>query len=357
MGLLVDSAISGKYELENLDRIIDINPANITKETDTEVAPPTPDGHPVDLNAPPPATGKGKVIIDVADLASSNHLFPFFHADKVDHYPGSTAHEISTETLNDLRTGKTVPWQDAIDPNRWLVNAMKMIPQPTKLDWGELEVNQCNLQRVEPVDLAAPVLVNNEPLELPVLHAKCVLDDGQENHFYILDQLSNPIFLYTRMGVSGDRSQAIKITFTTPPKLPEAEMKGGVMPSNGAGKGMEMKLAEKEPVEIYGIYFDFNSAHIKPESEDVLKQISDVMHKNPGWKLSVSGHTDNVGGDDFNLKLSQARAAAVKTALVKEYGIAPGRLTTEGHGASQPIADNTKVEGRARNRRVVLQRQ
>ena len=120
---------------------------------------------------------------------------------------------------------------------------------------------------------------------------------------------------------------------------------------------MERKLADKEPVEIYGIYFDFNSAFIKPESEAVLKQIADVMHKNPTWKLSVSGHTDNIGGDDSNLKLSQARAAAVKTALVKEYKIDPNRLTTSGFGASQPIADNTKVEGRARNRRVVLQRQ
>ena len=66
----------------------------------------------------------------------------------------------------------------------------------------------------------------------------------------------------------------------------------------------------------------------------MLKQISDVMHKNPTWKLSVSGHTDNIGGDDFNLKLSQARAEAVKTALVNEYKIAPDRLTTSGFGAS-----------------------
>jgi outer membrane protein OmpA-like peptidoglycan-associated protein len=199
----------------------------------------------------------------------------------------------------------------------------------------------CPLQRVEATDLAMPVLVNNEPTELPVLHARCALDNNDDNDYYVLDQLSNPIFLYTRLGKYGDSSQTIKITFETANKT----------------NSLEQKLADKQPVEIYGIYFDFNSAHIKPESEAVLKQISDVMHKNPTWKLSVSGHTDNIGDADFNQKLSQARAEAVKTALVKEYKIAPDRLTTSGYGASRPVADNKKPEGRALNRRVELQRQ
>jgi outer membrane protein OmpA-like peptidoglycan-associated protein len=110
-------------------------------------------------------------------------------------------------------------------------------------------------------------------------------------------------------------------------------------------------------VEIYGIYFDFNSATIKPDSEAVLKQISDILHKNPDWKLSVAGHTDNIGDNSFNQNLSERRAAAVKNALVTRYGIAPGRLTTSGFGASRPIEPNTTLEGRARNRRVELQRQ
>ena len=63
---------------------------------------------------------------------------------------------------------------------------------------------------------------------------------------------------------------------------------------------MEEQLEKKEPVEIYGIYFDFDSSVIKPESEPVLKEISDVMHKKQDWKLSVSGDTDNIGNDAFN---------------------------------------------------------
>jgi OmpA-OmpF porin, OOP family len=63
---------------------------------------------------------------------------------------------------------------------------------------------------------------------------------------------------------------------------------------------MEKALADKQKVEIYGIYFDFASSTIKPESETVLKQISDILHKNPDWKLSVAAHTDNIGDAGFN---------------------------------------------------------
>jgi outer membrane protein OmpA-like peptidoglycan-associated protein len=120
---------------------------------------------------------------------------------------------------------------------------------------------------------------------------------------------------------------------------------------------MEADLAAKKPVEIYGIYFDFNSATIKPESEAVLQEIAGIMQKDPDWKLDVRGHTDNVGDDSFNLGLSQRRAAAVKDALVRRYKIPPDHLATSGYGASQPIETNKTMEGRARNRRVELQRQ
>jgi outer membrane protein OmpA-like peptidoglycan-associated protein len=79
--------------------------------------------------------------------------------------------------------------------------------------------------------------------------------------------------------------------------------------------------------------------------------------KHPDWKLSVSGHTDSIGNDKANLALSQRRAAAVKDALVTRYKIDAIRLVTGGYGAARPIATNETLEGRARNRRVELQRQ
>jgi len=78
------------------------------------------------------------------------------------------------------------------------------------------------------------------------------------------------------------------------------------------------------------------------------------MRRHPDWKLQVNGHTDGIGGDEFNLDLSKRRAAAVKSALVKQLGVNTGRLTTAGYGKSQTKDTNDTVEGRARNRRVEL---
>jgi outer membrane protein OmpA-like peptidoglycan-associated protein len=88
-----------------------------------------------------------------------------------------------------------------------------------------------------------------------------------------------------------------------------------------------------------------------------LEEIAGILQKNSDWKLSITGHTDNIGGDASNLELSRKRAAAVKTALVERYHIAAARLASGGMGASQPQAKNDTPEGRARNRRVELTRQ
>jgi outer membrane protein OmpA-like peptidoglycan-associated protein len=88
-----------------------------------------------------------------------------------------------------------------------------------------------------------------------------------------------------------------------------------------------------------------------------LNQIAAILHKNPDWKLSVSGYTDNIGDDAFNLDLSKRRAAAVKDSLVAKYKATAENLTTDGYGSSHPVASNDTIEGRARNRRVELQRQ
>jgi outer membrane protein OmpA-like peptidoglycan-associated protein len=116
-------------------------------------------------------------------------------------------------------------------------------------------------------------------------------------------------------------------------------------------------LQRNEPVEIYGIYFDFASDKIKPESEPVLQEIAQVMQRNPTWKLRVEGHTDNIGGDAYNMDLSQRRAAAVKEALVTRYRIVAERLDPAGFGATRPKESNDTLQGRARNRRVELARE
>jgi outer membrane protein OmpA-like peptidoglycan-associated protein len=120
---------------------------------------------------------------------------------------------------------------------------------------------------------------------------------------------------------------------------------------------IEQQLAEKKPVQIYGIYFDFASAIVRPESEVVLSEIADILQRKPDWTLNVDGHTDNIGGVAFNQQLSEQRAAAVKDALVTRYHIAPNRLLTRGYGLTRPVENNDTLAGRARNRRVELIRQ
>ena len=104
---------------------------------------------------------------------------------------------------------------------------------------------------------------------------------------------------------------------------------------------------------VYGINFDTGSDVIKPESKTVLDEITALFKENKDWKMTVEGHTDNVGGANYNQNLSEKRAAAVKDFLVKA-GIEAARLNSAGFGMSKPVASNESSFGRAQNRRVEL---
>lgn len=103
----------------------------------------------------------------------------------------------------------------------------------------------------------------------------------------------------------------------------------------------------------YEIQFETGSAVIKPASYTVLDEILKSAVVAEGLKLGVYGHTDNVGNDAANLKLSDSRAEAVKSYLISK-GLTADRLESKGFGASKPIEDNATAEGRARNRRVQI---
>jgi OOP family OmpA-OmpF porin len=107
-------------------------------------------------------------------------------------------------------------------------------------------------------------------------------------------------------------------------------------------------------VVLHGILFDFNQASLRPESRPTIDEIGKLLKSDPARKVYVIGHTDNVGGFDFNMQLSQARASAVAADLIKTYGIAASRLRASGVGLQAPIASNADEDGRAKNRRVEL---
>jgi outer membrane protein OmpA-like peptidoglycan-associated protein len=140
------------------------------------------------------------------------------------------------------------------------------------------------------------------------------------------------------------------------PDAGEPNAATGTDPSLDAA-AMGKTLANAGQVNVYGIHFDFDKADIKAESKPQLDEIAKLLSANPGLKLRVTGHTDNIGGTEHNQLLSKRRADAIVAALADNYGVAAERLTSAGLGASLPVASNGNEEGRAMNRRVELIRQ
>ena len=120
---------------------------------------------------------------------------------------------------------------------------------------------------------------------------------------------------------------------------------------NAAKDTIGTDLKEKGRAAVYGINFTFNSDMIQPESQSTLDQIVAILKENSDWKMTVEGHTDNVGGAAFNQSLSERRAAAVVKYLI-DAGIDATRLSSAGFGYSKPIASNDTEFGRAQNRRA-----
>ena len=105
---------------------------------------------------------------------------------------------------------------------------------------------------------------------------------------------------------------------------------------------------------LMNIFFDNNEFALKPASLTELEKVVALLRENPSLAISIEGHTDNVGSDADNLKLSLNRAKAVTTYLVNQ-GIDSKRLTHKGYGSTRPIAPNSTQEGKALNRRTEMQ--
>jgi len=116
------------------------------------------------------------------------------------------------------------------------------------------------------------------------------------------------------------------------------------------------KQLNKDGFLTFYIKFDTAKAELKPESQDSIDQIASLLKFMAGLKVSIEGHTDNVGTPESNKKLSEERARAVMAAVVAK-GIAADRMTAVGQGQDRPVADNRKDEGRALNRRVEVVKQ
>lgn len=194
----------------------------------------------------------------------------------------------------------------------------------------------------------AEISVNGQQVKLPVIRAS---GETQIAHFgkvergrvttLVVDDERFPMLVDYIHTLDGNPTPRFRLHF---PKV------------TYPGADAEGELLRRGKLIVHGIYFDFNSDRIRKESDPILKELGELLARHPEWTLSINGHTDNVGGDTYNQRLSQRRAAAVVGWLVERHGIAAARLRSAGFGASSPIEPNDTPEGRARNRRVELVR-
>lgn len=277
------------------------------------------------------------------DMAHAHEWRPRYNEGDPETYPGTTGGTLSADVLNELKTKGQASLKASIasDPLGGMLegllggNSGALGKIPGNAGGSKVEGT---ISRVEPQPVPVSMLVNDSRVDLPAVHARGKLG-GEPFDAYILDDPAIPLVLRWSLGDTSKR--IVKISY----------------PTGNAPSHIEEQLMKTGRAEVYGIYFDFAKATIRPESEPVLKEIADVMKKNPSWKLSVEGHTDNIGAATANQDLSTHRAAAVRKTLVDRYHVTAGRLTPAGFGASRPRETNDTLEGRARNRRVELARQ
>jgi outer membrane protein OmpA-like peptidoglycan-associated protein len=145
--------------------------------------------------------------------------------------------------------------------------------------------------------------------------------------------------------------------FTGKYGLAIVEKKGMAQDIVASADALMTELKNTGHVTVNGIYFDTGKSDLKPESEKAIAEIAKLLKADATLKLYVVGHTDNVGGLEPNMKLSQDRAESVMQSLVKTHGVASSRMRAFGNGPYAPVATNDTDEGKAKNRRVELVKQ
>jgi outer membrane protein OmpA-like peptidoglycan-associated protein len=289
-------------------------------------------------------------------------------------FAGQTYEETSVKALGMLKAGADVPVVigalDGDDPSG--MGALLKLAGQVAAGSGKpgssplggmaaaLQVNFAHtyyrgtFRRVEAAPVALAVLLNGVRVSLPAIHAQGTFTSPSNRslqmQYWWLDSGTWPLAL-KKTFTYGQKVMTEQVTRID---LPPAPGSGSGPEGGGGGAEMADQLRKSCHVELSGIYFNTGSARLLEESQPALKSIAQLVLRSKEPVLTVEGHTDNVGTAEFNQALSERRAAAVREALVSQFGVPPGRLLTKGFGFTRPLESNDTVEGRARNRRVEL---
>lgn len=306
------------------------------------------------------------------DIVQATRINLFYSSQDPEMFAGQTFLETSVNALGLLKSGANVPYVigviDGEDPLGGIGSLIRQVgaqsvsgksgPAPLA---GLAYVFSAaaahtyyrgNLRRVESAPLLLPVLLNGAPVSLPALHAQGTVVNGDKSmqvQFWWLDSRAWPLTLKWSLVLDGHAASEQITKIDLPPQGGNGADSAGARTS-----AMADELRNSCHLELSGIYFNTGSAVLLPESQPALRQIAQLVRQSSLPVLEVQGHTDNIGTAQFNQELSQQRAEAVRQALVSQFGIQPGTLTSRGFGFTRPVDSNDTVVGRAHNRRVEL---
>jgi outer membrane protein OmpA-like peptidoglycan-associated protein len=313
-----------------------------------------------------------------ADLADAKRVRFFHDAKAPEAHPGYTMHALSRASYRRLREGK---------PDSVQIMSVDETPgsgQLRSLGFGGARMTPVRwrgtLAPMARGPVPFPVLLNGRRAQLRALHLRGDFTARQgrwQPQLWVLADSTYPLLLKW-VGAFRETGNVLQTTrIDLPLELLTAEgVAGGdgvlLVAREGLGSSrkaiigagadaagaaaLEGELAASCRVELPGIYFAFNSAHVEAASDRAIATLAGILARHPEWTATLEGHTDSIGSAAANKALSERRVEAVRARLIEQHGVSPGQLRVAGFGAARPREPNGTIEGRARNRRVELVR-
>lgn len=265
--------------------------------------------------------------LSVRERQRARSAYLYAHEGGRNEYRGTTPAMISVAILNEVKAKGTT---DVV----WLY------PQVSSRPF------RGTLERVGSGTEPFSVLMDGQPATLQGirLHAKLRGDFAFESDVLVLDDPETPWLLE-----ADGQDPGVEGIVTGPTRLVRI---GSAAGKRRVGDDLETRCRTT----LHDVFFATGSDALDDTSEPALQALADVLGNHPEWTVTIIGHTDSIGGEDANQDLSTRRAERVRSVLADRYGIDAGRLNSEGRGEKQPVADNATAEGRARNRRVDIER-